>query len=413
MSVAAHSAPAPAAQAPKERRLRMVQMAALDYSFHAHLTPLMEACAEAGFEVVCVGAPGPFVEGLEARGFRYVPVPFARSFDVRRHAACLRALVEVLRRERPDAVHCHTVIAGLLGRIAARWAGVPVSVYTAHGFRFHERMARPAWLFYAGCEWVGGRLSDRIFFLNDADRHAALGLRMIDADRAITVGNGVDLARFSPDAVSAAEANALRDRLGIPAHTKVVTFIGRPTREKGLDTFQAFAEQLIAAREDVAFVAVCPLFEGERHSLLDALKQAAGPRIKVLGWRQDVNALLAMSDVFVLPTLFEGLSTVTIEAMAMALPVVVSDVRGCRELVRDGVTGALLPPGEPRAWAEAIAGLLDDPARCARMGQAARRFVVERLQQREAVTLQVEAVRALVRQRQTHTQEGGPRDGRT
>ncbi len=377
-------------------RYRILQLAAWDYSFQVHLWPLVEACTRAGFEVVCAGAPGPFADELRARGIAFEAVPFERRFATFRHPAALARLVAIMRTHRIDVLHAHTLVAGLLGRMAAPVAGVPISVYTAHGFHFHEHMgAVPYWLF-AGCERLGAALTDHLFVQSAEDRISALALRMVRPEQVETIGSGTDLARFARSAVAPGALSSLRRELEIASEDKVVLIVARPTREKGLPAFQAMVERLAKERADVTFVCVLPHLPGERHAALEPLRKSPfAHRLRILGFRRDVRELLALADVFVLPTHFEGLSRIIIEAMAMERAVVTTNVRGCRELVEDGETGWLCGVDDVDALVARVGALLDDAPLRARTGARARAVAERRFDERLPVQRQIETLRGL------------------
>ncbi len=377
--------------------LRMLQLAVWDYSFSMHLMPLLRACRAEGYEVVCAGVAGPFVDEIAAEGFRYVPLPFSRSARPDRHLRALIALTRLLRRERFDVVHAHTFVAGLVGRVAARISRVPVCAYTAHGFRFHEGMGPVSFRIHLGFEALAARWTDYLFVQNDEDRVTALSHGLVDRERIRTIGNGIDLSRFSRSRLDPAALSALRRELDLPEEARVVTTIARPTREKGLYEFLEIAESLSAMHPDVHFLAVLPKLDGERHSIERAIERSRSPRLKRLGFRRDIPEILALTDVFVLPSHFEGYSRVIMEAMAMGVPVVASNVRGCRGLVRNGVCGMLVEPGEIGEFVEASSRLLADEKLRTDFGRAARGIAEEQFDLDASVKLQTSAFEMLTR----------------
>lgn len=382
-------------------RPRMLQLAAWDYSFRVHLWPLVEACGQAGFDVICAGAPGPFTEALRSRGVPFEAVPFERELLTWRHPAALARLVSLMQTHQIDVLHAHTLIAGVLGRAAARIAGVPISVYTAHGFHFHEHMRAVPYWFFASLERFGAAMTDHLFVQSAEDRVSALALRMVRPDQVETIGSGVDLTHFARSAVPEGALSMLRRELAIPEGDKVVSIIARPTREKGLSVFQRMAERLAEARGDVTFVCVLPQMPGERHAAREPLTRSrALHRMRLLEFRTDVRELLALSDVFVLPTRFEGLSRSVIEAMAMGRAIVTSDVRGCRELIEHGESGLLCRVADEDGFVDAVGRLLDDAPLRAELGERARGVAERRFDERRPIERQVETLLRLCKDRE-------------
>lgn len=386
-------------------KLRMLQLAVWDYSIRMHLMPLVRACRDHGYEVVCAAAPGPFVPEIEAEGFRYLPIPFSRSLDVRSHGRALHALTRALGAEKFDIVHAHTFLAGLLGRVSARLSAVPLCVYTAHGFRFHERMSPFPYYMHLACEAFAARFTDFLFVQNDEDRRTALRYGLLDQARILTIGSGIDLERFSRGRVTPQALTALRRELDLPPQARIVTTIARPTLEKGVREFVEMSDRLSAVRSDTYFVAVLPEFPGERHSVAAEILSRPRCRLRCVGFRRDIPELLALSEVFVLPTHFEGYSRVVMEAMAMGVPVVASDVRGCRGLVLDARTGILVEPRSVDAFVDAVGMLLTDDALRARLGRNARSVAERAFDASRSIDLQLSVLDALTR-RQTMGNDG-------
>ncbi len=381
------------------KRLRMMQLAATDYSFQIHLMPLVEACSQAGFEVICCGASGPFVEVLQQRGVSYRVVEFSRDFNIANHLRCLLQLIRIMEEEKIDILHSHMLTAGLLGRIAAKVVRVPISVYTSHGFRFNECMPPATYWFYVALESLGAWLSNHIFVQNPNDRTAALALRMTTPSKIETIGNGIDLKRFNPARITQTSQAAIRQELEIPSCAQVVTIIARSIAEKGLEEFHHLACHLTAERGDVYFICVLPPIPGERHPIANPFADSpCGDRLRVLGYRMDIPEILALTDVFVLPSRLEGLSKVTIEAMAMATPIVATDIRGIRELVLDGETGILVKLDDLKALVGAVSWLLDNPKQRTKMGRKARRIAQRRFDQDKVLKIQLDTLQTLVQQ---------------
>lgn len=381
--------------------IRMLQLAAWDYSFHAHLRPLLEACRDAGFAVSCAGAPGPFAAELRALGFPFLPVPFARSMNAARHAYCAARLTHLLRRERVAVLHSHTLVAGALGRLAARAAHVPLSVYTAHGFRFHENMRARAYWPLVAVEKLCGALSDHVFVQNDEDRIAALALRLSRPERIQTIGSGIELSRFDRARIDPTALAALREEFRLPANAVVITSVARLTRDKGLLEFLNMAERVSAWHENAWFIGVWPRLPGERAEL-DLSAHRVAERVRILGYRNDVPAILALSDVFVQPSRFEGFSKVVMEAMALGCAVVASNVRGCRNLLTHEETGLLVRPKDSAHLAARVSALVEDPARRRRLGRAASEYARKNFDQRQSLELQVATLHKLIRARSAH-----------
>jgi glycosyltransferase involved in cell wall biosynthesis len=351
--------------------VKVVELTNTDFALRHFLLPLMRGGRARGHEMIGLAPEGKLLETVRAEGFRVIAVPFARRLSPAAHLAAFRALAAVLRAEQPDLVHAHMLISGFLARLAARHAGVPRIAYTSHGFHFREPSPWPRRAATFAAEWLGGRLTDIMLTVSADD--AAAARRFGIAGRAEAIGNGRDPALFRPDAEARAR---LRAALGTPPERVVVVIISRLARVKGypelLAAMHALPEaELWVVGERLASEHgpdLAPLFAGA----------GLGPRLRMLGYREDTPAILAAADIFALPSYFEGLPMVVIEAMLAGLPVVASDIPGPREQVVPGVTGLLVPRGESGPLAAALAALAADPARRAAMGAAGRARAIER-----------------------------------
>lgn len=371
--------------------MKVCQLCAVDFSLYHFLLPLMEGMRDAGHEVVGVCAAGALADKVRAKGFRVENVAIARNYDLARHARTAASLQALFRRERFDLVHVHTPVAALVGRYAAWRAGVPKIVYTAHGFYFHEHMPWPTRAFHIGVEWLGGRVTDVLFTQAEEDAATARRLGLCRTGAIHAIGNGVDVARFTP--ADPATRARVRAALGTPDDAVVVVMIGRLVAEKG------YPELFEAMRGNGAILWVV----GERlksdhasgiATAIEAVERdpALGPRVRFLGYRQDVPDLLAAADIFTLPSHREGMPRSIIEAMVSGLPVVATDIRGAREEVVTGETGYLVPVRDASALAIALARLAADPGLRGRMGVAGRARALDLYDEAKVVRRQLELI---------------------
>ena len=362
--------------------MKIIELTNVDFSLRHFLLPLMRGAAARGHDVLGVSAEGALLDEVRAEGLRVEALPLARSLSPVAQWRALWATVALLRREKPDLVHAHMPISGFIARLAARIAGVPRVAYTCHGFLFNQPGPWPRRALGLVVEWIGGRLTDLTMTVSTEE--AADARRLGIARDPVPIGNGRDPARFRPDPAARAR---IRAGLGVADDTPVVVIVSRLVRHKGYP-------ELLAAMADVPGAELWVV--GERlpsdhgADMETVFAQAAaragtGLRIRRLGYRRDVPAILAAADVFTLPSHFEGLPMSVIEAMLTGLPVVATDIRGPREQVVDGETGFLVPPARVPPLAEALRRLVADPGLRARLGEAGRRRALERFD--EAVIL--------------------------
>jgi glycosyltransferase involved in cell wall biosynthesis len=281
-----------------------------------------------------------------------------------RPIADTRALIEirrVIRKARPDIVHTHTSKAGFLGRLAARQERVPHVVHTPHGHVFHGYFLPPVTRGVIQLERLAARWTDRIVTLTDseAEQHLALGIGR--REQFVTIPSGVDL-----DPVLAARSER------VAAQGKIVGAVGRLAAVKGHEHLIRATPIILKQHPGTTVVIVG---DGEERQALKGLAESLGVAgaVHFTGHREDVASLIAGMDLFVLPSLNEGMGRVLVMAMALGKPIVATTVGGVPELLGHGEAGVLVPAADPAALADAVAGLLRDPECARRLGEAGRR----------------------------------------
>jgi lipopolysaccharide/colanic/teichoic acid biosynthesis glycosyltransferase/glycosyltransferase involved in cell wall biosynthesis len=350
----------------------LVHLTTVDMSLALLLLPQLVAFREAGYEVIGVSAPGPYVETLRAHGIEHVALSRStRSNDVRADLATAREFVALCRRLRPEIVHTHNPKPGIYGRIGARLAGVPVVVNTVHGLYAQPEDPLPRRAVVYGLERIAAAFSDAELVQNPEDLEVLRRLR-VPAERLHLLGNGIDLDRFDP-AKHAGCRSEVRAELGIRDDEVVVGLVGRLVIEKGYREVFAAARALRDDHPHVRFVVVGPAEPEKADAISQAeLDRAAETGVMFLGLRDDVERLYPAMDLYVLASHREGFPRSAMEAAAMGLPLVVTDIRGCRQVVEHGANGLSFPVRDMPALVQAILALVDDVGQRTVMSQASR-----------------------------------------
>ncbi|WP_034630107.1 glycosyltransferase family 4 protein [Desulfotruncus alcoholivorax] len=327
-----------------------------------------------GMEVGFVFSPSSESKVLLSLGFPVKEIYIDRKINPLSDSAAILKMFRYFRAVRPDIVHTHTSKAGVVGRIAARLAGIANVVHTVHGFPFHPGMTKVKYILYKEIEKKLARVTDIMMSQSREDIMNAqrLGIKP-RLGNLIHIGNGVDLDEFNPDRYPFERRQQIREGLAIKGTDPVITMIGRVNREKGY-------HNLVEALHQIGDMSWQALFIGPDEGFLADLKQQINNyrlqnRILLLGQRSDINDLLAITDVYVLPSYREGLPRSLIEAQSMGLPCVATDIRGCREVIVEGRTGFLVQPGDSRALGEAMRKLLMDSELRFNMGNAGRQHM--------------------------------------
>ena len=299
-----------------------------------------------------------------------------RDADPTRDLRALRDLVRDLRAFRPQICDTHLSKAGVLGRLAARIAGVPIRIHTFHVNIFEGYDWRPFERpLYLSLERFAARGSDRLICLSDelGAQLRALGIGEKSQFRAITLG--VDLAPFrGDDAQIAAARGQIRAELKLPPDAPLVGIVARLAPVKSVKTALEAAALLAQTRPDVHFVLVG---EGPSRASLQALARALKieNRVHFLGLRSDIARLNWAFDCALLTSLQEGTPISIIENLAAARPVIATDVGGVRRLIEHETTGLLIPPRDPQAAARAIARVLGEPQSAKSWGECGQQMV--------------------------------------
>ncbi len=365
---------------------RLLHLTTTDISLELLLGPQLGAFADAGYEVIGAAAPGIFVAAIEARGVRFEPLEHAtRSMALGADLRAAREVYRLFQRLQPAIVHTHTPKPGVYGRLAARAARVPVVVNTVHGL-----YAQPGdrWLKRVGVyslERLAATASHAELVQNPEDLEVLRRLR-VPEDRLQLLGNGIDLTRFRPPGPG--ERSEIRTELGIGRAEVIVGTVGRLVGEKGYHELFAAAEGLRSRAPEARLVVIGPHEPGKADAVdPEAIERAERAGVTFLGHRDDVERLYRAMDVFVLASHREGFPRSAMEAAATGVPLVVTDIRGCRQVVDDDVTGLVVPVRDPVALADAIVALVSAPTRRSAMGAAAAEKARREFDQRRVIDI--------------------------
>ncbi len=317
--------------------------------------------------VLITGEPGPLDE--EARnlaGVEFHQVPsLVRAIRPLSDLRALLALARLLRRLKPAIVHTHSSKAGILGRLAARLAGVPVIIHSIHGFGFTRYQPAPVRRLLIALECLAARVTSRFFAVSEANRQLGVELGLFPEGRCAVIRSGVDVASIRRLEVDTA---AKKRELGLEPGRPTVGMVAPMKAQKAPLDFVRVAAKVAAKRPDTQFLFVG---DGELRGAMEAeiARLDLAKSFRLAGWRRDVPAVMRCLDVFVLTSLWEGLPRVYLEALAGGVPVVGTRVDGAAEVVQDGVNGYLLAPGDVQGMADRVIALLANPTMAADMGR--------------------------------------------
>ena len=358
-----------------EARPRVLFVATVDVTIWAFLMPYMRALRQRGWRVEAAASPSGYAERIKAEGFVVHPVSFARSPLSGANIKGAYQLLQLLRRGHFDVLHVHTPVAGFFGRWAAHAAGTPCVVYTAHGFHFHEYGGRISNAVFLAAERIAARWTDILVTIN-RDDYATARLRMSRHRLRIRYVPGVGLDPRQYDSRLSTRRPLSEHGIRLSPGQCVVAWVGEfNPGKRPLEALQVVADLRRGG------LPVCLIMAGKGPLLATTKAACADWGLQGICWFVGsidwIPDLLAESRVFIMTSQREGLPRSMMEAMAAGLPVVAYSIRGVRDLVQDGVNGRLVPLGETKQMADAVAELVLKPDMAHRMGNAGRVTIQE------------------------------------
>lgn len=359
------------------RKIKVLQVIRLaEGGMKEHFLSLLRNLDQNKFSLI---AAGPFAdkqaEELRSWGVGVYQVPIPGKVSPRKDLACLIELQRILAREKIDLIHMHGSKAALLGRLAARFSSTKYAVFTAHNFILDNYQSKIKKLFFSLLEQSLVPSTQKIITVSSALSQELRKQQGIPPEKLVTIYNGLSIDQFCP----AKSDNELKKRLGFSPEDLLIGTVTRLIPEKGIQYFLESAAQVTNSRREqsIGFLIVG---DGPFRPVLEKQAQGLGLSQQVVftGYRKEIKELLSIMDIFVLPSLSEGLGIALLEAMAMEKPVIGSQVGGIPEVVQPGVNGYLFPPADSIWLAEAILQLIDNPLERLKMGQAGRKTVEEK-----------------------------------
>jgi len=374
---------------------KILEICAVDITVKNLLLPLLNKLEKEGYVVEIACSRGKKAETLERKGYIFRFINIDRKINLVLNTKSIIKLYRIMKRGEYDIVHVHTPVAIVLCRISAKKAIVPIIIYTAHGFYFHKGMSSIKYNIILKIEkYLAKHYTDFIFTQSEEDRRTALENNFVDKSKILTIGNGVDVwGEFNPINIEKDKINKLYKEFNLNKNDKIVTFIGRLVKEKGImDLLEAFNNVNFNDEKKVKLIMVGDIAQNERDKDTKKKLEKYRDNLNVIftGYRNDINSILYLTDVFCLPSYREGMPRSIIEAMSMECAVVATDIRGSREEVIDGKTGFLIPVNSINILSNKIKKLIEDDKLLQEMKIAGRRRAEELYNEKEVVKKQLE-----------------------
>lgn len=351
-----------------------------------------------GYQVITASG-GPFPkDGIpQLNGVRFVPQPhLVRPISIREDLLALRDMIRLIRKERPDIIHSHTPKAGLMGMLAGWLCHVPIRIHTVAGLPLlvHSGFKRKILNLV---ERITYRCATSVYPNSHKLRDTIISLKLASPDKLRVIGdgssNGINVQHFCKELLAEELVDPIRKQLG---GSFTFIFVGRIVRDKGIcELVEAFT-RLQQEHPDARLLLVGD-FEQELDPLPEEVYHTiqSHPAIYCAGWQDDVRPWFAAADALAFPSYREGFPNVVMQAGAMELPCVVSDINGCNEIIIEGENGLIIPSHDAPALYQAMKRMMEDKALYTHCQQNARPLIASRYKQEDVWQATLEMYRSL------------------
>lgn len=340
--------------------MKILMVTTISNTLFAFLMPQIRMLKQQGHQIdVAFRISREVPPEIAELGCKVFPIPFQRSPLSKKNIAAYKEIHKILETGKYDLVHVHTPVASLLTRLASRKLKNTKMMYTAHGFHFFRGADIKNWLLFYPLERIASRWTDLIVTINSEDYDAAKKFKLRQKEGVVHVnGVGIDLSKYHPQDQD--EKSRLRTEYGYSQDEFLLIYAGEMSYRKHQDMLIKVIHQLISKIPNIRL-----LLAGEGEKMDEYKKMASDlgvqQNVQFLGFRKDIDNLMQMSDVAVSTSRQEGLPVNVMEAMGTGLPLVVSDCRGNRDLVRNGSNGYVVSIDDVETFANSILKIYESP----------------------------------------------------
>jgi len=357
------------------KKIKICHVVSADITVKFLLFSQLKFLKRQGYEVSVVYSGGRWKKEIEAEGIKTKDIKITRRITPFYDLVSLFFLFLYFKKEKFDIVHTHTPKPGLLGQLAGKIAGVPIIINTIHGLYFNENSSPLKRKFYIFIEKIAGWCSDSILSQSEEDILTIVNEKIAQPLKVKYRGNGVNIEKFNPEKFSENFISRKKQELKINPDFKVVGTVGRLVKEKGyLELFFAFKNVFKKFPKSLLLI-IGPEEPKKKDKFSPSVVKEFGieKNVMFLGERTDIEELYPLMDVFVLASHREGFPRTVIEAMAEERPIIATNIRGCREAIKNNQSGILVPEKNPDKLAEAIIFMLENPDKAKEMAKNARK----------------------------------------
>lgn len=374
---------------------KLIRVTTVDLSLHVLLEGQL-GFLNREFEVVGVAADTGLLKAVgEREGIRVIEVPMHRDIALWSDIKCLCRLVRIFRKEKPFIVHSNTPKGSLLSMIAARLTLVPNRIYLVTGLRFQGERGAKRWLLKT-MERIACSCATKVIPEGHGVRKTLIVEGITRKPLEVVHNgniNGIDVAYYSQEACPKSREE-MRRELGLGEDDFVFVFIGRIVGDKGMNEL---AEILRCAQDDRIKLILVGAFESELDPLEDGNEKffRTSGNVRYVGYQSDVRPYLLAADALVFPSYREGFPNVVMQAGAMGLPSIVTDINGCNEIIVEGENGRIIPPRDKDALMNMMTWFVNHPSEVARMASNAREMIASRYDRQDVWNALLEMYKSL------------------
>lgn len=344
---------------------KLIRITTIPMSLKHLLRGQMAFMSKNGFSVVLVSSDGAELDDvIEAEKCEHHIIPLTRKINPFKDLLCTYRLYKLIRKEMPDIVHTHTPKAGIVGMLASFLARVPIRLHTVAGLPLLEAKGLKRFVLNF-VEKLTYKFSTKVYPNSFGLKDIIIKNRFTSEDKLRVIGNGssngIDTSYFSPDLFSKEEKRSLKSKLGIEKNDFVFIFVGRIVSDKGINELVEAFNKMCLVEENIKLLLVGP-YEDELDPLERNTKLLINDNYKIIsvGYQNDVRPYFSISNCLVFPSYREGFPNVVMQAGAMKLPSIVSDINGCNEIIENNINGLVIKVKSVRAIYDAMVNLTSD-----------------------------------------------------
>lgn len=371
---------------------KLIRVTTVPVSLNILLKGQFEYMSKQGFEVLAVSSSGADLDEVaEREKVRTAAVEMSRKISPLKDLKSLWQMFCLFQKEKPDIVHSHTPKAGIIAMLAAKFAGVPIRLHTVAGLPLMETSGFKRKLL-TEVEKMTYRCATKIYPNSKGLNEYILENRLTAAKKLKRIANGssngIDTSHFSADTITIEQKAELRETSGISTEDFVFVFVGRLVGDKGINELVAAFSEISDSNQNhpTPKLILVGNYETELDPLLHETLKAieSNPNIFSAGYQKDVRPWFGISDCLVFPSYREGFPNVVMQAGAMGLPAVVTNINGCNEIITDGLNGLITEKKDTAALKSAMLLIMTDQSVYRQLKSNAREQIVSRFEQREA-----------------------------